>query len=308
MCKGPPLRGALTFRPHPRTPLPPSRPCPRPARLPNPPSATPVAVTTPAPAVATPSLVAERVWPAPGVSAVSRAQPDGSVVATFTVAPDTPLTPGAVLHWALAGWTTPPDAVWPPGTVGAGGGAVRTQLPAAGGELTITFPGPSVPPSLVFVLNDGDAWLHDGGGDFSLPLAPPSAAGVLARALAVERGGSASLFERFAAVAGVADDAAAAGVEGVGVLAAWLRLSNLRLLPWYGGGACHQPKDVAGVQKAAAQKVARLAAVGAGDDAAARVLARVALACVPRGGGAGDDVRHGILNIMREHGIREGHR
>jgi hypothetical protein len=29
---------------------------------------------------------------------------------------------------------------------------------------------------------------------------------------------------------------------------------------------------------------------------------------LPRGGGNGDDIRHGILNVMRENGIKEGHR
>ena len=40
----------------------------------------------------------------------------------------------------------------------------------------------------------------------------------------------------------------------------------------------------------------------------ARQLARMTLAGLPRGGGDGDAIRHGILNVMRENGIREGHR
>lgn len=43
-------------------------------------------------------------------------------------------------------------------------------------------------------------------------------------------------------------------------------------------------------------------------DPTCRRLARLALAGLPRGGGDGDAIRLGILNIMREHGIREGHR
>jgi hypothetical protein len=39
-----------------------------------------------------------------------------------------------------------------------------------------------------------------------------------------------------------------------------------------------------------------------------RQLARMALAGLPRGGGDGDAIRMGILHIMRENGIREGHR
>jgi alpha-glucan,water dikinase len=34
----------------------------------------------------------------------------------------------------------------------------------------------------------------------------------------------------------------------------------------------------------------------------------VAPAGLPRGGGNGDDIRMGILHIMRDNGIKEGHR
>jgi len=40
----------------------------------------------------------------------------------------------------------------------------------------------------------------------------------------------------------------------------------------------------------------------------AQQFARMTLAGLPRGGGDGDAIRHGILNVMRENGIREGHR
>lgn len=39
-----------------------------------------------------------------------------------------------------------------------------------------------------------------------------------------------------------------------------------------------------------------------------RVFARMCLAGMPRGGGDGDAIRMGVLNIMRANGIREGHR
>lgn len=44
------------------------------------------------------------------------------------------------------------------------------------------------------------------------------------------------------------------------------------------------------------------------SDPMAQQLARMTLAGLPRGGGDGDAIRHGILNVMRENGIREGHR
>lgn len=43
-------------------------------------------------------------------------------------------------------------------------------------------------------------------------------------------------------------------------------------------------------------------------DPWSRLFARLCLAGLPRGGGNGDDIRMGILNVMRENGIKEGHR
>ena len=47
---------------------------------------------------------------------------------------------------------------------------------------------------------------------------------------------------------------------------------------------------------------------GKEDDSLSRYFARITLAGLPRGGGNGDDIRMGILNIMRANGIKEGHR
>jgi alpha-glucan,water dikinase len=45
------------------------------------------------------------------------------------------------------------------------------------------------------------------------------------------------------------------------------------------------------------------------SDAIVRTLIRLCVRAVPRGNsGGGDSIRHGILNIMRTHGIKEGHR
>jgi hypothetical protein len=43
-------------------------------------------------------------------------------------------------------------------------------------------------------------------------------------------------------------------------------------------------------------------------DPWARLYARLTLAGLPRGGGNGDNIRMGILHIMRDGGIKEGHR
>lgn len=43
-------------------------------------------------------------------------------------------------------------------------------------------------------------------------------------------------------------------------------------------------------------------------DPAVRMYSRMALSKMSRGGGNGDEIRMGILNIMRDNGIKEGNR
>ena len=65
--------------------------------------------------------------------------------------------------------------------------------------------------------------------------------------------------------------------------------------------------DMASLQRAFAEGVC--ACVSDSEiDLLSRHLFRLAMATLPRGGGNGDDIRMGILNILRTHGIREGHR
>jgi alpha-glucan,water dikinase len=85
----------------------------------------------------------------------------------------------------------------------------------------------------------------------------------------------------------------------------WLRLSTMKQLDWHRGSS-YQSKDIAHAQKTIAQRMADKAR--AGSDPLARQFARMALAGLPRGGGDGDAIRMGILNVMRDNGIREGHR
>lgn len=159
-----------------------------------------------------------------------------------------------------------------------------------------------------------DDWLHaaDGAGDLIAPLCapppppPPGKGGVtLARKAAADEGaGGMNLFRRFCMVndafsAAVAMD----GPDGAAVLLAWLRLSANRVLPWYEGHN-YQGKDMAHVQKALASSMAVAAASG-GEKG---LCCRLALAVLPRGGGDGDAIRMGILNLMRSNGIKEGHR
>ena len=63
---------------------------------------------------------------------------------------------------------------------------------------------------------------------------------------------------------------------------------------------------MAHMQKVVTRRVAHAAAKS--EDGMSRQFYRAALATLPRGGGNGDDIRLGILQIMRENGIKEGHR
>lgn len=51
----------------------------------------------------------------------------------------------------------------------------------------------------------------------------------------------------------------------------------------------------------------RFAQASAGEGLKAHV-ARMALAVLPRGGGEGDAIRMTILDLLRNNGIKEGHR
>ena len=62
------------------------------------------------------------------------------------------------------------------------------------------------------------------------------------------------------------------------------------------------------ISKAGVSMVGVCVQARGGSDALAQQFARMTLAGLPRGGGDGDAIRHGILNVMRENGIREGHR
>ena len=226
-----------------------------------------------------------------------------------------------------------------------GGGYARRRLRLCTAP-TITSNPPPLPRSIVFVIKDGDQWTGNGGGDFRVPLRAPSATDLAARAAECEAGGGGSLFQRFAMANGMMDEFEAAGEPkfgegreeaenrggaaphthharppshpppppctlarpgpaGMGALLAWLRLSAARQLPWYSDSG-YQSKDAAHNQKTLAQRAA--AAAARAPDPLSRSLARAALACLPRGGGDGDAIRMGILNVMREHGIKEGHR
>ncbi|CAE8638468.1 unnamed protein product, partial [Polarella glacialis] len=78
------------------------------------------------------------------------------------------------------------------------------------------------------------------------------------------------------------------------------------VLEWYRNRG-YQPKDMAHAQEALGGNLA--GAYAKETDTKVRALLRLAVPAVARGSaGGGDAIRHGILNMMRTHGIREGHR
>lgn len=212
-----------------------------------------------------------------------------------------------VLHWAVDGWTEPPQALWPPGTVQAGGGAVQTTF-TDGRHVELAFPEAQCPQRVVFVLKqtEPEQWMHNGATDFAVMLKPPSVRDIADKVIEAEGTYSHwSLFQRFILANELLDGADAAGAEGMGFLYTWLRLSAQKQLDWY-RLSNYQSKDIAHVQKTLTQRMAEKAATA--SDPWSRLFARLSLAGLPRGGGDGDAIRHGILNVMRENGIREGHR
>ena len=205
------------------------------------------------------------------------------------------------------------------GDRGPGGGGAAAE--GGGGEAHVEDDFvESVVAVLVRAGGDGggdDEWLHaENGGDMRVAVGEPSgssgAAGaplrniVLDRAVASEKGREMGLFRRFQLAREALGDAKALGPRGAGALLAWMRLSSTRQLPWYSGGN-YQGKDMASLQEGLARSVASLVA-DPELDPASRQYFRLVMSGLPRGGGDGDAIRMGILNIMREHGIKEGHR
>lgn len=211
-----------------------------------------------------------------------------------------------VLHWGIDGWKAPDSCHWPEGTVQVDDKAVRTPFPSDGGSLRISFHEERLPSKIVFVLNSGDVWMNAGGQDYLVVLRTPDVRDLEKRILEAESTYERwSLFNRLGMASQVIDEAVAIGPEAMALVFTWLRLSFLRQLDWY-RGSNYQSKDAAHAQKVLANRIAHAARTA--PDPLTKFFARECMAVLPRGGGNGDDIRHGILNLMREYGIREGHR
>ena len=160
----------------------------------------------------------------------------------------------------------------------------------------------------ILVRNNSD-WLHADVGDLAVPLMTPNANGILKALSQAENTKNqehgTNLYNRFCRINDKLSESQQAGPDGAAAVMATLRLSAIRQLPWYGGGN-YQGTEMAGIQEVVASRVAD--ACKSAESGMARQLFRVALSTLPRGGGNGDDIRLGILQIMRDNGIKEGHR
>ena len=244
-----------------------------------------------------------------------------------------------VLHWATKtttsedpnAWIMAPDAIKPANTSEFGDG-IASRTPFDGnGKLEFTAKKEDVKEvtEIVGILTRGEEWLHAEEGDMKaltqdpklVVRAPPSggsdddasndifgddpSASVLKKVCDFEGSDNRNLFSRICLLNDVLEDAKECNDKGLGIVLAWLRLSSTKQLPWYEGHN-YQGKDMAHLQKVIASRLASVAAKH--PDGTSRQYARMAMQFVARGGGNGDDIRLGILNIMREHGIKEGHR
>eukprot|EP00894_Picocystis_sp_ML_P000294 jgi/Pico_ML_1/50811/g1953.t1 len=151
-----------------------------------------------------------------------------------------------------------------------------------------------------------EQWIKDNGKDFVLRVKPASAEDLMQQIVKPEATYSNwGLFNRFCLAIELLDQAAEVGGTGMASMYTWIRFSANKQLDWY-RNSNYQSKDIAHVQKTLTEKIAYVAVHD--GDAEVRRLARMTLGLLPRGGGDSEQIRMGILNIMRTHGIKEGHR
>lgn len=212
-----------------------------------------------------------------------------------------------VLHWAVNEWECPPPSAWPQDTHKVDDKAVQSRF-QGGKTVKITFSEAECPNRVVFVLKElePENWINNNGPGYAVQLKAPDLSTVVNKVIAAESEYSHwSLFQRFVLLNEVTDAAEAAGPSGFAFLYTWMRLSAQKKLDWY-RLSNYQSKDIAHLQKVVAQRMTDKARTA--EDPWCRLYARMTAGMLPRGGGNGDDIRMGILHVMRDNGIKEGHR
>ena len=253
-----------------------------------------------------------------GVHMLCVEHPDGSKSVTLTQNDLLPAGGSLEWHWACVmegsdEWCLPPQgAVLPGGTNDAGDGKASRTPFGGDGKIVMQFPrgvGDDVARLVGIVVRNNSDWLHADVGDLTIPLMTPNSNGILKALSAGENKKNqehgTNLYNRFCRINDKLSESQQAGPQGAAAIFATLRLSAVRQLDWYAGGN-YQGKDMAHMQKVICERMARASATS--EDGMSRQLYRAALGTLPRGGGNGDDIRLGILQLMRENGIKEGHR
>lgn len=220
----------------------------------------------------------------------------------------TSTVPGQLwMHWGFAqrdtGWYSPPEKFLPPDTKKIDDKA--SQSPFKDGKITVTVPEAEAPEALAFVLKkDGpEEWFNGPGGDFYIAFKPMNPDGI--GDLIVDRESKSTHWSILNRMNLVCENvkAVAESPGGLAWLYTLLRFNQIKLVPLT-TQSNYQSKDLAHTQKGVSLAFAALYA----RYPAARVWARMCITIVPRGGGNGDAIRLEILDIMRRHGIKEGHR
>lgn len=221
------------------------------------------------------------------------------------------------LHWSQNSFgEAPPAAMWPEGTAQVDDLAVQTPFapgPEPGsGTVCIRVPKAGrTAMNLDAVLRatpefGPEKWYNNGGSNYGVNLDKPTTRKMLDEACRAEREDDYfGIYRRMQTAARFVQEAANVGGDSAAIVYAWMRLSNMRVLNWNGGGG-QQSKDFDWATKDLVEKTAWLAR--AGPEPMVRQFARMTLPLLSRGGGDAEQIRMGILHIMRDHGIKEGHR
>lgn len=227
------------------------------------------------------------------------------------------------LHWGSAPaagseWQAI-DGPLPPGSTAFDDVAARVKLTGQA-RCQLSFKRASTPRWVSFVVfvkfPSGELWLkREGGDNFWVPVLAsddevPAAQTASEQSLSERFCQAETRYQHFTQFQRICQcsDALAAGVDFQ--TAAWITtvlcLADAKALEWYRKSG-YQPKDMAHAQERIGGVMST--AVSNASDPCIRTMLRLAVKAVPRGSsGGGDAIRHGILNIMRTHGIKEGHR
>mmetsp|Transcript_40565 Transcript_40565/g.67793 ORF Transcript_40565/g.67793 Transcript_40565/m.67793 type:complete len:1064 (+) Transcript_40565:84-3275(+) len=214
------------------------------------------------------------------------------------------------LHWGVTmsadgGWTCPANDVWPPNTAKQSDQAVQTKF--QGGPITIKVPASSKIVTVKFVIKrmaSCEQWLSN-GGDFVIPCQTMNPSQVGDKIVASECLPHWSMPYRFRQVLEYLP-AAREDINAMGWIFLIMRLHYMKVLRWYSSHN-YQSKDIAHVQDTLSKQMA-LTAVHLGKGYKIKRYARMTMGYLSRGGGQSEQIRLEILNIMRRHNIKEGHR